>query len=96
MPAMWGSDLEVDISVYLRLGPIKLVVPVRVSAGGRLRPAGRRCGDAFDGKRGPAAGTRPADTPAVPNVMRARERSLSHTRARWPACGRSLTSSSSR
>ncbi|KAF8055094.1 SYT1 [Scenedesmus sp. PABB004] len=30
-PAIWGSNMVVDVQVYLRLGPVRLVVPVSVS-----------------------------------------------------------------
>ncbi len=30
-PVMWGSDMHIDLSVYLKVGPVRLVVPVQVS-----------------------------------------------------------------
>ncbi|GBF88447.1 hypothetical protein Rsub_01160 [Raphidocelis subcapitata] len=31
MPVMWGSNAAIDLQVYLKLGPLRLVVPVSVS-----------------------------------------------------------------
>lgn len=45
MPMMWGSNSTFDLQVYLRLGPLRLVVPMQVGlwrVGGWWEGEGRR------------------------------------------------------
>jgi len=33
MPIMWGGNMVLDLGLYLKIGPIRVVVPIHVSGG---------------------------------------------------------------
>jgi hypothetical protein len=66
---MWGSNMVLDLGVYLRLGPLRVVVPIQVRArgrgAGRPRAGGQEHRPCLPGGRGAGRGARGGLPPRI-------------------------------